>query len=101
MNKKLDRAVAFHREGQLLKAESLYLEILENDKKNFQVLQLLGTLYLQKNNLKLSEEYLLNSLKQNPGNPGTLNNLGLLKKNTKDFKTALEYFELNIKKIIF
>jgi tetratricopeptide (TPR) repeat protein len=98
MNKKLDRAVAFHREGQLLKAESLYLEILENDKKNFQVLQLLGTLYLQKNNLKLSEEYLLNSLKQNPGNPGTLNNLGLLKKNTKDFKTALEYFELNIKK---
>ena len=41
---------------------------------------------------------MLNSLKQDPGNPGTLNNLGLLKKNTKDFKTALEYFELNIKK---
>ena len=98
MNKNLDRAVAFHKEGQLHKAENLYLEILDNDKNNSQVLQLLGTLYLQKNNFKLSEEYLLNSLKQDPVNPGALNNLGLLKKNTKDFKKALEYFELNIKK---
>ena len=98
MNKDLDRAVAFHREGQLLKAENIYLKILDKDKNNSQVLQLLGTLYLQKNNFKLSEKYLLNSLKQDPGNPGTLNNLGLLKKNTKNFKTALEYFELNIKK---
>ena len=98
MNKDLDRAVAFHREGQLLKAENIYLEILDKNKNNSQVLQLLGTLYLQKNNFKLSEEYLQNSLKQDPGNPGTLNNLGLLKKNTKDFKTALKYFELNIKK---
>jgi len=98
MNKDLDRAVTFHKKGQLLKAENLYLEILDNDKNNSQVLQLLGTLYLQKNNFKLSEEYLLNSLKQDPINPGTLNNLGLLKKNTRDFKKALEYFELNIKK---
>jgi protein O-GlcNAc transferase len=98
MNKDLDRAVTFHKKGQLIKAENLYLEILDNDKNNSQVLQLLGTLYLQKNNFKLSEEYLLNSLKQDPINPGTLNNLGLLKKNTRDFKKALEYFELNIKK---
>lgn len=98
MNKDLNRAVTFHQKGQLLKAENLYLEILDNDKNNSQVLQLLGTLYLQKNNFKLSEEYLLNSLKQDPINPGTLNNLGLLKKNTRDFKKALEYFELNIKK---
>tara|TARA_B000000475_G_C15987205_1_gene443551 strand:+ start:441 stop:1292 length:852 start_codon:yes stop_codon:yes gene_type:complete len=98
MNKDLDRAVAFHREGQLLKAENVYLEILENDKDNFEVLQLLGTLYLQKNNFKLSEEYLLNSLKKDPENPNALNNLGLLKKKTKDFKKSIEYFELNIKK---
>jgi protein O-GlcNAc transferase len=98
MNKDLDRAVTFHREGKLLKAENIYLEILENDKCNFQVLQLLGTLYLQKKNFKLSEEYLLNSLKKDPENPNALNNLGLLKKNTKDFKKSIEYFELNIKK---
>ena len=89
MNKNLDRAVAFHREGQLLKAENLYLEILDNNKNNSQVLQLLGTLYLQKNNFKLSEEYLLNSLEQDPGNPGTLNNLGLLKKIPKILKQLL------------
>jgi tetratricopeptide (TPR) repeat protein len=98
MNKDLDKAVAFHREGQLLKAENIYLEILENDKGNFQILQLLGTLYLQKNNFKLSEEYFLDSLKKDPENPFALNNLGLLKKSTKDFKKSIEYFELNIKK---
>ena len=76
MNKDIDRAVAFHREGQLLKTENIYLEILDKNKNNSQVLQLLGTLYLQKNNFKLSEEYLQNSLQQDTGNPGTLKNLG-------------------------
>ena len=62
------------------------------------MLQLIGTLYLQKKNYNLSEKYLLDSLEQDPKNPGTLNNLGILKKNTKDFDKSLEYFELNIEK---
>ncbi len=52
----------------------------------------------KKKNYKLSEKYLLNSLEQDPKNPGTLNNLGILKKNTKDFVKSLKYFELNIEK---
>ena len=48
ITKDLDKAVTFHREGQLVKAENIYLEIIDNDKNNSQVLQLLGTLYLQK-----------------------------------------------------
>ncbi len=41
---------------------------------------------------------MLKSLKYDQLNPGTINNLGILKKNTNDFEKALEYFELNIKK---
>ena len=98
MNKDLDRAIVLHRKGQLDEAENIYLKIIEIDKNNYSILQLLGTLYLQKKNFKLSEKFLLKSLKQDQLNPGTINNLGILKKNTKDFEKALEYFELNIKK---
>jgi len=98
MNKDLDKAINFHKKGILEKAEKIYLEILNIDKKNSYVLQLIGTLYLQKKNYNLSEKYLLHSLEQDPKNPGTLNNLGILKKNAKDFVKSLEYFELNIEK---
>ena len=101
MKKELDKAINLHRKGLLEKAEKIYLEILNIDKKNSYVLQLIGTLYLQKKNFNLSEKYLLHSLEQDPKNPGTLNNLGILKKNAKDFVKSLEYFELNIEKIIF
>ena len=98
MNEELNKAIKFHRKGDLEKAEKIYLEILNLDKKNSYLLQLIGTLYLQKKNYNLSEKYLLDSLEQDPKNPGTLNNLGILKKNTKDFDKSLEYFELNIEK---
>jgi len=95
MNKELDKAIKLHRKGNLEKAEKTYLEILNFNKKNSYLLQLIDTLYLQKKNYNLSEKNLINSLEQNPINPGTLNNLGILKKNTKDFVKSLEYFELS------
>tara|TARA_Y100000768_G_C23976361_1_gene683264 strand:+ start:55 stop:2211 length:2157 start_codon:yes stop_codon:yes gene_type:complete len=98
MDKELDRAIVLHKKGKLDDAENIYLKIIETDKNNYSILQLLGTLYLQKKNFKLSEEFLLKSLQQDQLNPGTINNLGILKKSTKDFEKALEYFELNIKK---
>ena len=80
MNEELNKAIKFHRKGNLEKAEKIYLEILNFDKKNSYLLQLIGTLYLQKKNYNLSEKYLLNSLEQDSKNPGTINNLGILKK---------------------
>ncbi len=51
MNKNLDKAIDLHRKGLLEKAEKIYLEILNFDKKNSYTLQLIGTLYLQKKKL--------------------------------------------------
>ena len=58
---------------------------------------MLGTLYLQKENFDLSYKYLQQSLKINPNNPATLNNLGNLEK-TKNFDKAHNYFQINIDK---
>ncbi len=98
MDNDLDKAINFHKKGQLDKAESLYIKLFNKNNKDSEVLQLLGTIYIQKNQFDLSETYLLKSLDINPYNAGTLNNLGILKKKIKDYNKALEFFDLNIEK---
>ena len=98
MNEDLNKGIEFHRNGELDKAEKIYLAHLEIKKKDPSLLQLLGTIYLQKNNYKLAEKYFLESLVLQPENPGTLNNLGILKKKTDNIEKSLEYFEINIEK---
>ncbi len=98
MNEDLEKGIQLHRNGQLDKAEKIYLAHLETNKKDASLLQLLGTIYLQKNNYLLSEKYFLESLNLQPNNPGTLNNLGILKKKMNDINKSIEYFEININK---
>ena len=98
MNLEIKKALLFHQKGQLKEAENLYLNILSNSPEDSGILQLLGTLYLQKNNFKLSKEYLEKSFKKDPNNPTTINNLGNLEKRLGNFNKAFEYFQLNIDK---
>ncbi len=98
MNDNLKRAIALHRNGQIDKAEILYLDLLKKDENNSSILQLLGTVYLQKKNYKLSERYFLKSLNIDPNNPATINNLGILNKQNKKLDKAINYFDINIKK---
>jgi len=98
MNPELEKALAFHKSGQLNKAEKIYLNILSNNQRDSGLLQLLGTLYLQKKNFNLSREYLLKSYNINSNNPATLNNLGNLEKTIGNYSEANKYFKLNIDK---
>ncbi len=98
MNENLERGIQLHRNGELDKAEKIYLEHLKSNKKDASLLQLIGTVNLQKNNYLLAEKYFLESLVLQPHNPGTLNNLGMLKKKMNDIDKSLEYFEININK---
>ena len=50
MNESLDQALKFHKNGNLDKAEKIYLNILKKNSTNASLLQLLGTLNLQKKN---------------------------------------------------
>ena len=88
----------FIEKGQLDEAEKIYLNLLESSQNDYSILQLLGTIYLQKKKYNLSEEYLLKSLKLNPENEGTLNNLGILNKALNNIDKSIKYFETNIKK---
>ncbi len=98
MNTDLQRALSFHKEGQIDKAIKIYLNLLKQNKDDSALLQLIGTCYLQTKNYGLSEKYLLKSFNIDPNNPGTLNNLGILNKQNSNFVKALDYFEKNIKK---
>ena len=98
MNEDLQKGIQFHKKGELDKAEKVYLAHLEINKKDASLLQLIGTIYLQKNNYLLAEKYFLESLDLQPDNPATLNNLGILKKKMNHISKSLEYFEININK---
>ena len=98
MKEDLSVAIALHRNGQLSKAEKIYLNLLKENKNNVPILQLLGTIYLQIKHYELSEKYFLKCLEKDPKNPSALNNLGILKKNTNNIEKSIEYFEINIKK---
>ena len=59
---KYNEAFNLHKAGKLDEAERLYLEIIENDDKNAEVLNLLGMIYLQKFQLTKAEEYILRAI---------------------------------------
>ena len=48
MNENLDQTLKFHKNGNLDKAEKIYLNILKKNSTDASLLQLLGTLNLQK-----------------------------------------------------
>ena len=98
MNESLNQALKFHKNGNLDKAEKIYLNILKKNSTDASLLQLLGTLNLQKKNYKISEDYFLKSLELKPEDPVTLNNLGILNRNLENIDKSIEYFEKNIKK---
>ena len=74
MKEDLSVAIALHRNGQLSKAEKIYLNLLKENKNNVPILQLLGTIYLQIKNYELSEKYFLKCLEKEPKNSTALKN---------------------------
>ena len=98
MKEELNQALALHKKGLINEAEKIYLNLIKTDKNNPSLMQLLGTLYLQKKNYTLSEEYFLKGLNLEPENASILNNLGILNKQKNKIEKSLDYFTLNIKK---
>ena len=94
----LNEAITLHRQGNFLKAEKIYINLLKKDKNNSQLLQLIGTLNFQVKKYKIAEEYLLKSLNEDPFNSSTLNNLGLLNKEIDNIEKSIKYFDKNIEK---
>ncbi len=71
----LNQALAFHSNGQLAKAEALYLEILNVSPEDPQALHWLGMLYATSGEAQRAESYLFRSLNLEPSNLTFINNL--------------------------
>ena len=54
MNDDLNKGIELHRKGELDKAEKIYLDLYNINKKDPSLLQLIGTIYLQKKKLLIS-----------------------------------------------
>ena len=94
LTKKYNEAFELHKDGNLDEAENLYLEIISEDDKNAEVLNLLGMIYLQKFQLTKAEEYILKAISITP-NKYFFENLAKLYLEKEDSEKAIElYIEL-------
>lgn len=62
VKEKFNNAFKLHSSGKTEDAEKLYLEILRNNPENYEVLNLLGILYLAQNKLDLAEKHILKAI---------------------------------------
>ena len=88
---KYNKAFELHKGGNLDEAESLYQEIIAEDDKNAEVLNLLGMVYLQKFQLTKAEEYILRAISITP-NKYFFENLAKVYLEKEDSEKAIELY---------
>ena len=96
LNKLLNEALASHKEGNLDKADKIYLKILEKSPNDFDSNHLHGVVLSQKKNYRSSIKYYKKAFSSNPYNCELLNNYAISLRNTNDY----EYCEEILKKAI-
>ncbi len=89
----LDRAVDFHRKGNLAQAERLYRQLLDARSDNFDALQMLGILRFQQGRLLDALALIGAALRVNPNVPAALFNHGLVLDALKRHEEALASYE--------
>ena len=74
----LDKAIRYHQDGRLDKAESLYRKIVREDRRNADAWHLLGVLFYQMGELEIAENNIKKAIEYNPNVPSFYSNLGLV-----------------------
>ena len=82
-----------HQQGDLIKAQEVYKQILSIQSDNFDVLQLFGILSAQTKNYLKAVELFSKALKINPNHAGIFNNLGIALKELSRIDEALTSFD--------
>ena len=89
----LQQGLTHHQKGQLKEAQKIYKQILKNDPRNFEALQLNGTLNLQQKKYKTALKFFNLALKINPRVPYVNYNLGNVLHNLERFDDALQSYD--------
>ena len=85
----LERAVRFHTDGELERAEQLYQSILERSPDDFDALHLLGVLRHQQNRSLEALDLLEAALRRIPGSADALSNRAIVLKTLDRYEEAL------------
>lgn len=93
----IHKAYSLHQQGKYEKAEKYYRKALKSDTNNFDALQGLGAIAIQKKSYKQAIQFLESALKLQPSIPELLTNLGLAYQHSDNKEKAREYFENAIK----
>lgn len=88
----LQRAIAYHRQGQLTHASAAYREVLSRDPDQADALQLLGVVSYQLGDVEHAIEGIECSLALNPRQPGAYQNLGRIYAETAQTDKAIASF---------
>ena len=86
-------AIQLHTNKDFKNAENLYLEIIKNDKTNYQALRHLGILYNDTKKYDKAIQYLTNAIEIAPSIPDAHNNLGLVYFVSDNLASAKKSFE--------
>ncbi len=93
----LEKAIKFHNHGNFEKAIKLYSKLIKKDKKNLQLLFLIGTANIQLGKNIIGIEFLKKFLDINPNNSPALINIGNAFKNLKKYYESITYYNKAIK----
>jgi virginiamycin A acetyltransferase len=92
----LDRALAYHNQGQLSQAEELYQQVLNLEPENCNVLNLLGCLYHQIGDRELALELIGQAIFVDPEQPHFYKNAGQVYFAIRNFEDAVDAFRQTI-----
>jgi len=88
----IDRALAYHNQGQLSEAEELYQQVLNLEPENCKILNLLGYLYHQTGNYELAIELIGQAIFLDPEQAYFYKTAGQVYFATRNFEDAVDAF---------
>lgn len=92
----VNAALSLHKSGEIEKAKSIYLSVIELDKSNFDALHLLACVFHSEKNYEKSECYFFEAMKLCENSPLLYNNLGNMYFASGDFVKAIESYRKSI-----
>ena len=87
-----ERAILFYKSGKFLKSQEICHSLLKKDPNNFELLILMGAIFLQLKLYSEAEILIKKSIQINPNHHASYNNLGIIYKEKKNFKNAIENY---------
>jgi len=88
-----DKALIFYNSGKFDNAEIICKELLKKNPESFELINLIGAIYLQQEKYDKAITQFKKAIEINSTHQGLFNNLGVALKKNNNFKDSIKYFE--------